>query len=161
MIWATLKSEHRDLMRVDFIAIRKWFVFMCCITLIKIFNFKYGNGNHAIIKQSLLSVAWLPTFAPFLTFWEDPCHAMVLVLLARLVPIKWYNFPIHLIATFIIMLGFGVGHLYQGLLSAIVIVTEIPISIYFGKKNGFGTVIICHIVYDFLTLLTIKWMLWA
>ncbi len=54
---------------------------------------------------------------------------------------------------------FGMGHAYQGM-SAVVITMLYPffISYRYGRKVGFGTVMVCHILYDFITFYTIYFL---
>ena len=107
------------------------------------------------LRQAVHFIPWQGTLG---VFWEDAVHVFPLVLLARMYGEKlWFKiirWPL-LIAT---MIAFGAGHLYQGPIAACALSFYIILSMQQGQKNGFGTVIIAHTLYDLITLLSIAWM---
>lgn len=54
---------------------------------------------------------------------------------------------------------FGLGHLYQGWLAA-VLLSAYPyfISYHYGKKHGYGTVMVAHVIFDIVILSNIHIM---
>ena len=68
---------------------------------------------------------------------------------------SWLSKPLLVL----VMLSFACGHIYQGLFPALAISLYIPVAMKMGKKYGFGTVMISHMLYDMSTLLSIRWML--
>jgi hypothetical protein len=103
-------------------------------------------------------IPWQTTLG---VFWEDAVHALPLVLLGKMFANKtWYKiakWP--LLAA--VMCSFGAGHLYQGVLAACMLSFYIPFSMKMGEKHGFGTVMLCHMMYDLITLLSIGWIVGA
>lgn len=159
MLYATKKSDHADLLKVDKKALSKWGIFLLLLTVWRIFSFKfYAHSEH--FKDSLKAVDQIPWQATLTVFWEDACHGLPLVLLQRLIGTKkWFTKPINYIALLVTMVAFGLGHLYQGVFSAVLLSFYIPYSMKLGKKYGFGTVMLGHMMYDLSTILAIKWMM--
>lgn len=58
---------------------------------------------------------------------------------------KWIFVPIVVLSSLI----FGAGHLYQGyFVAALLSLYPYFVSYKYGKKYGYGTVMLCHITYD-------------
>jgi hypothetical protein len=113
--------------------------------------------NASLIKDAANNIKIIPLMATLTVAWEDCCHGMLLLLLRKWIGTqKWWTFPIHGIATLILMTEFGFGHLYQGLFAALLLSLYVPYSIRLGKQYGWGTVMICHTLFDFSTILTMK-----
>ena len=87
-----------------------------------------------------------------LVFWEDVFFGMPLYFIHKYMNdgfakyVKWT-------LTIMISLLFGLGHAYQGLF-AVALTSLYPyfISKKYGERHGFGTVAICHIIYDNMTV---------
>ena len=161
MVIAVLCSEHRDLLKVSFSGLGKFLKWMGTITALRFLLIKGAmllqpeNPMIANIKQMVHFIPWQATFG---VFWEDAVHVMPLVILARMFGEKtWYKIIQWPLLT-AVMVSFGSGHLYQGALAAAGISLYILVSKKMGEKHGFGTVMLCHIMYDMITLLTLAWI---
>lgn len=163
MIWTTLRSEHKDLVRVDKRAFPPFIKAMLFLFAYRFFFFKFLAGKtmmDAIVgaKQlnGVLSIPWPLTLT---VFWEDACHTLPLALLQRFVgesmPAKIFYYAMLIM----VMFSFALGHVYQGYFAAAMISMAIPWTLSLGKKYGFGTMMICHMLYDLTTILTLKWLL--
>lgn len=162
MMVTVFRSEHRDLLKVSTKPILKWIGYLGVITAIRLFSFwmiKQSGTDTSIVIEKLSPVNTIPWQGIFGVFWEDAMHGLPLALLARGLPSKWWSKLTSWAATVLIMLSFGSGHMYQGLLSAFLIMWYIPFSVKVGQKHGFGTVMICHILYDLATIFCVKWAL--
>ena len=84
------------------------------------------------------------------------CNTIPLVILGTMIEGKKWLRPLYLMLMAAMSLTFGSLHAYEGLQAMIVLSMYIPFTIRLGKKYGFGTVMICHIVYDLVTFFTFK-----
>ena len=155
MLFGTYKSKYKDLLRVDKASLVKWVHFLGTISMYRIVMFYFLKDWH-VLKHATDGAMMIPWQATLTVFWEDACHGLPLVLLALSTATykhaKWLN----RIAMATVMISFGAGHLYQGWLAAVGLSMYIPFSMEIGKKNGFGTVMIGHMMYDFITIITMK-----
>lgn len=157
MLVAVFFSEHRDLLKVSFTGLGKFLKSMAIITAFRLVILKLLTPASMLggIKAMVHLIPWQATA---FVYWEDAVHVLPLVILARLYSekswYKWIKWPLLLA----VMVSFGSGHIYQGALAAVGISFYIPFSKKMGEKYGFGTVMLCHIMYDMLTLLTLAWI---
>lgn len=89
----------------------------------------------------------LPVEASSLLFvwWEDVLFSLLFIYYAEKLLPRWAFYIVAVISSVV----FGLGHLYQGWLAAI-LVSFYPyfISYKYGKKHGFMTIMVCHVVFD-------------
>lgn len=157
MIYLTLRSEHRSIMRVELKPMLKFVRFLAIIAVMRFFAVKYLMPASMIdsIRETAHLIPWQAILG---VPWEDACHSMPLVLAGLLWGgSKWYPW-LSKAALVVVMASFASGHIYQGILPAIGISAYILVSMHYGKKFGFGTVMLCHIMYDMSTLMLFKWM---
>lgn len=157
MIWATVKSGHKEMVRVDKEAVKRWTKFLLIITVYRIFMFKFFFNSH--LKEMAHAITQIPWPLTLTVFWEDACHGLPLLLIRNFLGTKWWSWPVNLLLMGTVMLEFGLGHVYQGVFSAALLSFYIPVSINLGKKYGFGTVMIGHTLYDLSTILSLKFLL--
>lgn len=157
MLIATYRSEHRDLIRVDKEAIKKWTGSLLLIALFRILSWKYLLGPIMGDKvNAVLSIPWQMTLT---VFWEDACHTLPLVLLARFLGESIPAKVIYYLMLAMVTVSFGLGHVYQGYFAAALLSMAIPYTVKLGKKYGFGTMMLGHMLYDLTTILTLKFCL--
>lgn len=156
MIFAVWHSSHRDLLRIEPKAIGKWILFLVGLTIYRILIFKmFPNSEY--LHQGKEGASIIPWQATLTVFWEDACHSLPLVILARAIGLdKWWEKGLIGTAIAVVMVSFGLGHVYQGYLAAFLLSFYIPFTFKKGQEIGFGTVMICHMIYDLVTILTIK-----
>lgn len=156
MLFAVWQSNHRDLLRIEPKAVAKWIVFLGCITIYRIIVFKALAGNDKLhdMTSGAMMIPWQATLT---VFWEDACHTLPLVILARALGTeKWWKKGLIGAAIAMVMVSFGLGHVYQGWIAAAALSFYIPFTYKKGQQVGFGTVMLCHMMYDLATILTIK-----
>jgi hypothetical protein len=132
---------NKDYLRIDLKAIKSFLIFMAWVTIFRAVLFLFSSSPmegilHLINPWFMLGV-----------FWEDAVFVLPLIVLKEE---KNISKPLYYILFAISTIAFVSGHLYQGLIgltSAIYIYA----SAKYGKKFGFGTVMICHILYDLIT----------
>lgn len=156
MIWATVKTGNKEAVRVEKKGIKEFCKFIFVITLYRILLFKLFHNHFHDTAKAVTQIPWVLTLT---VFWEDAMHGLPLLLIRNFIGNKWWSKPVNLLLTAVVMLEFGLGHVYQGVLSAVLLSFYIPYSVKMGKKHGFGTVMICHTLYDLTTVLSLKFLL--
>lgn len=160
MITIVLRSSYAAFLRIEKKAVFSWIGMLSGVTLLRLalfWAFLKSGAPTAGLKAQLAGVNSIPWVAALGVFWEDACHGLPLVLLGAMWPNKWAA-PLRIIAFLTIMIAFGLGHVYQGFGAAFLLAFYIPLSMKMGKKYGFGTVMICHTLYDLFTIFLIKWV---
>lgn len=154
---ATVKAGFKDLIRVEKKAVLNWVRFLFFITMYRIILFRLFPGSW---QESAKNIAIIPWPLTLTVFWEDACHGLPLLILQKLIGTdKWWKWLIHGPLTALVMVEFGLGHVYQGIIPAMLLSLYIPYSIRLAKKFGFGTVMIGHTLFDLVTILTVKFLM--
>jgi hypothetical protein len=127
----------RERLQVDLTAIGKFLK----IVLI-------GSALSFVIRYSLGRIPTLPPVgfgSLLLVWWEDVLFSLLSIFYAEKFLPKWVFVPVAVSVSIV----FGLGHLYQGPL-AVLVLSFYPyfMSYKYGKKYGYGTVMICHVLYD-------------
>lgn len=158
VIICVISSGKKELLRVDRTALKKWVIFLLwTITLRFIFCKLFLSP--AVAKSLSKQSDFMPWMAPITVFWEDMMHGLPLLILKEyLQNAKWKTWLYRAILM-IFMFEFGLGHLYQGVMASVILSMYVPWSINLGKKYGFGTVMLGHIIYDSFTLFFIRVLL--
>lgn len=157
MICAVVVSGNRDLLRVQWKSVLNWALFMVPVTVWKMI------GLHQLVAtpeglQILEAATRNPWQIALLVFWEDMVFAVPITILDRYIKNLWIKIPTVFIATLFMALIFGVGHWYEGgFSSACILAAYIPLSVYRGSKFGFGTMILCHMLFDLCTYFCVFW----
>lgn len=152
MIIATLCSEHKDLMRFQKDSFFKFLRFMMIVTVIRIIIFHFDPPTMA----SAAPVLQIPLYLILMTWWEDPVHTLSLAVASRFLGESKPAKILTGVLTGMVAISFSLAHLYQGIVPALMISLYVPIVTKLGKKHGFSTIIFGHMLYDFVTLLTIR-----
>lgn len=159
VLWATIKAGHKEVVRVEKKAVFGWMKFLVLITCYRLIMFKLFAHN-AHLQETAKNVTLIPWPMTLTVFWEDACHGLPLLLLRNFIGTdKWWKWLIHAPLMAMVMLEFGLGHVYQGAGAAMLLSLYIPYSIHMGRKYGFGTVMVGHTLYDLTTILSLKFML--
>lgn len=159
MLAATAAAGHKELIRIEKSAVLRWVKFLGIITIYRLLVFKL-LAHFSMFGNSVQGASIIPIGATFTVFWEDACHGLPLVLLQMMIGTKtWLTKIINAVALGLVAASFGSGHVYQGTFAAMILMLYIPYSMKLGKKYGFGTVMVCHTLYDLSTIIAIKWAL--
>lgn len=158
MIWVTWNSQYREILQIKIKPILTFLKILAAIAAYRFLTLTFLTSP-SVIEATRISAHIIPLPLVFGVFWEDACHSMPLVLMGSIYgSSRWYPW-LSKIMLVVVMAAFGIGHLYQGVFAAIVLSFGVPFSMAMGKKYGFATVMICHILYDLSTLLSIRWIL--
>lgn len=152
MFFATFFSEYKDLLEFKPKSVGTFLKTMAKVTVARCVFMHFFPPTLATAAPVLKIPLWLTATVG----WEDMVHTMPLALAARILGNKLPAKVMVGILTAMMMISFGLGHVYQGMFAACMISFYIPIVTNLGKKHGFGTVMVCHCLYDFITLLTIR-----
>jgi hypothetical protein len=143
-------TREKEIMRISWDKLAQFVAFLVVLFVIRlmIYDFQYSSGT----------MTQLPTIPPEiagnkwtlgLVFWEDMFFAVPLYFIWKYMSRKWLQVTL----TVIISALFGLGHFYQGWFG-VAITSLLPyfVSYHFGKKYGFGTCMLGHILYDVSTV---------
>lgn len=156
-ILMVLRYGDKRLLRFDWTQVRKWFCFLVTITFwrLVLYNiFAFGS----IFGNSLKNASFIPWVAAFTVFWEDAVFGLPMLILKKKLSNKKWSKYLYWLFLGVAMCVFGSGHVYQGIIPAIILSLYVPLTVKLGAKHGFGTIMICHIMYDLFTMLFIKYM---
>jgi hypothetical protein len=155
---ATVFAGQKEALRVEKPALIKWVKFLGILTVYRIILFSLFP-NFSLFRQAHDAMSIIPWPMTLTVFWEDACHGLPLYLLKKLIgKNKWGKYVFNTILV-LVMIAFGLGHVYQGAVAAIMLSFYIPYSIKLGEKYGFGTVMIGHSLFDLTTILAIRFLL--
>jgi hypothetical protein len=132
----------KSYLRIDVKALKGFGIFLLWLTLIRSFIFT--------ISQSMPMSDILPLINPWLmlgVFWEDAIHVMPLIILKDKEVINKYVYYALFACSALV---FASGHMYQGWIG-LASILYMYFSAKYGRKHGFGTVMICHTAYDLTT----------
>src|SRR5690606_19924907 len=96
----------------------------------------------------------IPFWRLALVFWEDAFFAIPIYYMKD--KWKWSRY-LWMPITAALSIAFGVGHMYQFEM-AFFAALLIPYLFFYkyGVKYGFGTTMICHILFDMFTIITFR-----
>lgn len=146
----------KETVRIDYKAIRKFLIFMGCLSLFRMIIF-YLTSN--IIATEVVKT--IPFTSLFWVFWEDAFFVLIPLALKKIIPktgkMLYVNNIVFAIAMSGMSLLFMYGHSYQGNIGYLTVIYPFLIAYRYGIKVGFGTVMVCHVLYDIITYSTIKY----
>jgi hypothetical protein len=162
VLLAIFFSEQKSLLRVEWNRVLPFASFMVRITAFRYLLYRFllpwsGLADPLLTKMRAVShlLPWQTTFG---VFWEEAIYTIPLVLFYRLHKEKRWFWDVYPLTFAMFMASFAVGHLYQGVIPAIIICFYIPFSVKMGQKYGFGSMILAHIAYDLITLLSMPYL---
>jgi len=149
MFAITTLTKEKDLFRVSWDKLAQFVAFLTVVFVMRVLieSFKFDVGlvhGFPRLPPEIGNHKW--TFG--LVFWEDFFFAVPIYFIMKHCQRKW----LRVLSIVTLSILFGLGHAYQGL-SGIVITAFLPyfVSYNFGKKYGFGTSMLGHILYDVST----------
>ena len=146
VICLVIYNTNKDLLKVKLDSVSKFLTFMVFVVAYKLTVISFFNTP--------VSDAPFPFWSLSMVWWEDAVFAIPIYFISQSIRLnKLLKFSLILL----ISLLFGVGHAYQGIVG-ILVTSLYPyfISVRYGKVHGFGTVMVCHIIYDMIIYSTIK-----
>ena len=147
-------TKDKDIIRISWDKLTQFMVFLVILAMFRLLQYQFLLDSG--VMQSI------PTIPPMidmqkwtlgLVFWEDMFFAVPIFYIWKYMNRTW----LQILLTVLISVVFGYGHAYQGT-SGIVMASFLPyfVSYRFGKKYGFGTCMLGHIMYDVSSVYLIK-----
>lgn len=141
-------------LRVDLKAVNYFVTIMICFTFFRLAILSFLSSYGVDFSPILETFKYIEFWRLGLVFWEDAFFAIpIYYIIDRW---KWSKFlALPAIAT--LSTVFAVGHLYQGL-HVFLITLIVPYLFFYryGKKYGFGTTMICHVLFDMFFLVALR-----
>lgn len=147
---------NRDMIRVEWDVVARFVAFLALVSCARIAYLEHLITEHPIAENVIIykqfSNMMYQSYHFLMVFWEDTVFGMSCYYLYKYLKKR---FAIPLIV--LVSIFFGLGHAYEGLV-AIGVASLYPffISRPYGEKYGFGTVAVCHILYDFSVFLILS-----
>lgn len=147
-------TKDRDIIRISWDKLAQFTAFLVILAMFRLLQYQF------LLDMGIMKV--LPTLPPMidmqkwtlgLVFWEDMFFGVPLFYIWKYMNRTWLK----VLLTVMISLVFGYGHAYQGM-SGVVWASFLPyfVSYGFGKKYGYGTCMLGHVMYDVSTVYLIK-----
>lgn len=155
---ATILAGKKNLIRVEKKPVLDWVKFLAVVTFWRVIMFKLFPSATASVGKNIAFLPWQLTLT---VFWEDACHGLPLLMIKKAFGASKWLKPLYWAIVGLVMLEFGLGHVYQGVFAACLLSLYIPYSIKLGEKYGFGTVMVGHTLFDLTTILTVKFLMGA
>jgi hypothetical protein len=146
--------KDREVLRVDFKAVQKFLWLMVGLTFIRLFLFSVASEFDVYINEINQGINHVKFWKLGLVFWEDAFFAIPIYYMID--KWKWKEY-LYLPIIAALSIRFGIGHIYQAE-PAYFATLIIPYVVFyqFGKRFGFGTTMICHTLFDMITIITFK-----
>lgn len=141
--------------RIEKNKVKEFLFFLIKITIFRlVVHMIFGFSGAANSPSSPMNKIQILTILG--VYWEDAFFTLPILILERLK----VNKAILMILLCLNSISFALGHLSYGALWATITLFYVPfISYKYGKTNGLGTVMVCHILYDLVTLITLRHLL--
>lgn len=157
LIFCAVFIFDRKLLRVQLKTIQTFLTLMALMTFFRLAIFSFASSLGIDILGLNQGIGNIPFWRFATVFWEDAFFAIpIYYMVDKLKWSKYIYMPIVAVGSIV----FGLGHMYQFEM-AFFATLIIPYFVFYkaGKKYGFGTSMICHILFDMITFLTFK-MAW-
>lgn len=129
--------------------VTKFLTFMVIITAIRVAMSSFKGDLPSGLYNNI------PFWAYAIVPWEDAFYVAPMLYLQDLEQkSKWLWWAL----VGALSIHFGLGHAYQGIMG-VILTSFYPyfISFKYSKRVGLGTVMVCHVLYDMITVLTAKY----
>lgn len=149
LIIYTSRKMDASLTRISWGPVFRFIRFMAYVTAFRLLIGPVVNTPKLPFEELTRYVSLLGVF------WEDAVHVLPAMIMARIGLPSIFSF----VFLFFSSIAFATGHIYISPEWALITAIYPTISYHYGKKHGLGTVMICHILYDIITVLTVALML--
>lgn len=158
MLYLVKNSKYANLLRVEKKGLLKFAGWMAAVTILRLVVIKWLSPP-SMGAEAHEMANFLPWQVTLGVFWEDMCHTVPLAIVAKMLAKNKWQKLISGALLGLVMFSFASGHVYQGMFAAAFISLYIPFTMNLAKKYGFGTIMLCHMFYDLVTILTFKWLI--
>lgn len=132
--------------------VAKFLAFMAIITAFRLALQSYAGSS------APTAIMNIPFYLFALVPWEDAFYVAPLLYLEEIKNRGKLGKALWVAIVVSTSIHFGLGHAYQGWF-AVGLTALYPyfISLKYSKRVGMGTVMVCHVLYDMITVLTAKY----
>lgn len=154
IIFALVYWKDRDVLCVNLEKVHFFVFLMILLTLLRLWLASVLNVFDLGITDINNGLSQVPFWTLGLVFWEDAFFGISIYYMID--KWKWSKY-IYLPIVATISIWFGLGHMYQFDLAYFATLV-LPYMVFYklGKKYGFGTTMVCHVIFDMFTFLTFK-----
>lgn len=154
LIFVALYCFDRETIRIDKVGVGKFLWFMGTVTIVRLVLISISVSLGASPFDINSGANQLDFWNLSLVFWEDCIFAIPLYYMKdRWNWSKYIYIPLFMMSSVV----FALGHIYQGEWVFFPMLLVPYLAFYKnGKKWGFGTVMVCHILFDMITYATLK-----
>lgn len=147
---AFASMEFKGICRVQKKSVLHFIKFMAWVSAIRIaMHYILGTGPASSDASDTMNKLHFINLLG--VYWEDAVFTMPAIIAERMGASKFLRGLILAVSA----LAFASGHIAYGLPWAAITLFYVPfISYRYGRKVGLGTVMVCHILYDVITLLS-------
>lgn len=158
IIFALVFIFDNKVLRIDIKVIQTFLALMTLLTFFRLTLFSVANSYGVDLASVNEGLNQIPFWRFGLVFWEDAFFAIPIYYM-----IDRWNWSKYIYMPFIAITAvvFGLGHMYQFEMAYFATLI-VPYFVFYkaGRKYGFGTSMICHILFDMITFITLK-MAWV
>ncbi len=141
--------------RIEFDKVASFLAFLTVVTCIRIGYNSLFTLPSEIMANAINEGRIFQPWSLLRVWWEDCFFVLPIFFFSKTKISKtWFVFVILAYS-----IAFASGHLYAGYLWAgITLFYPYFVSYRYGIRYGFGTVMVCHVIYDMVTFCTVKLM---
>jgi len=154
IIFALVLIFDRKILKIDLKVIQTFLTLMALMTFFRLALFSFGQSLGLDMISMNEGINQIPFWRFATVFWEDAFFAIPIYYMID----RWkWNKNIYMPIIAVGSIVFGLGHMYQFEMAYFATLI-IPYAVFYkaGRKYGFGTSMICHIVFDMITFITMK-----
>jgi hypothetical protein len=146
--------KDRKILKFDLDVVGKFLTLMVILTFVRITLASIAAEFGIYPQHFNKGLGMVPYWRLALVFWEDAFFAIPIYYMKD----RWqWSKHIWLPIVAVLSIIFGLGHMYQGEWAFFATLLVPYFFFYrFGKRFGFGTTMVCHILFDMITIATFK-----
>lgn len=153
-MWLASK-QFPGICRVKLASVWKFFLVMMAITAFRFIVHK-TVGLPIRPENDASPMYTIQIIYLFSVFWEDAVFTLPILVADKLKAPNLLKMGMFALSS----IAFASGHIDYGLPWAFLTLFYVPfISYKYGKENGLGTVMVCHVLYDLITILSFRYLL--
>lgn len=129
--------------------------FMAWVTLIRV-GVAYLSGAHYKDPDPNSPMNTINLLFTLGVFWEDVFFTLPILIAEKMGASKVTKGMMIALSS----MAFASGHIAYGFPWSLITLAYVPfVSYKYGRKHGLGTVMICHILYDVITLASVRYLM--
>jgi hypothetical protein len=151
---ALASLEFRGVCRIKKKSVVRFIKVMLVVTVVRVVLAHLTGQGHDPNPNSPMNTIKMVSLLG--VFWEDTFFTLPILIARKMGASKLLLFIMLAISS----ATFASGHLAYSPLWAAITLFYIPfVSYKYGKLNGLGTVMVCHILYDIITIATVRYLI--